>query len=95
MSYKQVEENYGISRTAVKQIKRNGPELTKQLEKEGKRGTTKTVRKIPFPLIEDGVLEYFELACKNCLLITRRSLMTMGQVTKQRLLQSHQLGAAQ
>ena len=95
MSYKQVEENYGISRTAVKQIKRNGPELMQQLEKEGRRGTTKTVRKIPFPLIEDGVLEYFELARKNCLPVTRRSLMTMGQVIKQRLLQNHQLGAAE
>ena len=95
MSYKQVEENYGISRTAVKQIKRNGPELMQQLEKEGRRGTTKTVRKIPFPLIEDGVLEYFELARKNCLPVTRRSLMTMGQVIKQRLLENHQLGAAE
>ena len=60
MSYKQVEENDGISCTAVKQIK-NGLELTKQLEKDGKRGTTKIVRKIPFPLIEDGVMEYLSL----------------------------------
>ena len=67
----QVEENYGISHIALKQIKRNGPELMKQLEKEGRWGTTKTVRKILFPLIEDEVLQYFELARKSCLPITK------------------------
>ena len=54
----------------------------KQLEKEGRRDLTKTVRKIPFPLIEDGVLEYSELTRKNCLPIIRQILMTMGQVIK-------------
>ena len=79
----------------MKQMKRNRPDFKKLLKKEERRGTTKTVCKIPFPLIEDGVLEYFELALKNCLLVTRRSLMTMRQVIKQRLLQSQQLGAAE
>ena len=51
-----MEEKNRISRIAMKQIKMNRPELTKQLEKEGKRGTTKIMHKIPFPLIEDGVL---------------------------------------
>ena len=79
-----MEENYGISRTTMKQIERNGPKLTKQLKKEGRRGTTKTVRKIRFPMIENRVLQYFELAHKNCLPVTRRSLVMMKQVVKKR-----------
>ena len=45
MSYKQVKENYGISRTTVKQIKKNGPELTQQLGKEGRRCRVKALPK--------------------------------------------------
>ena len=60
-------------------MKRNKPEFKKLLKKEERRGTTKTVRKIPFPLIEDGVLQYFELACKSGLLVAQRSFMTMEQ----------------
>ena len=63
----------------MKQMKSNKPKFKKLLKKEERRGTTKTVRKIPFPLIEDGVLQYFELACKRCLPVTKRYLMTMGQ----------------
>ena len=40
----------------MKQVKRNKPDFKKLLKKEERRGTTKTARKIPFPLIEDGVL---------------------------------------
>ena len=40
----------------MKQMKRNRPDFKKLLKKEERRGTTKTVCKIPFPLIEDGVL---------------------------------------
>ena len=60
-------------------MKRNKPEFKKLLKKEERRATTKTVCKIPFPLIEDGVLQYFDLACKNGLPVTKRYLMTMGQ----------------
>lgn len=63
----------------MKQMKRSKPEFKKLLKKEERRGTTKTVCKIPFPLIEDGVLQYFELACKSGLPVTKRYLMTMGQ----------------
>ena len=63
----------------MKQMKRNRPEFKKLLKKEERRGTTKTVRKIPFPLIEDGVLQYFELACKSGLPVAQRYFMTMGQ----------------
>lgn len=62
--------------------KRIALELSKQLEKDKRRGTTKTVRKIPFPLIEDGVLQYFELTQKNGLPPTRQSLMRMEQAFK-------------
>ena len=37
----------------MEQMKRNRPEFKKLLKKEERRGTTKSVRKIPFPLIED------------------------------------------
>ena len=40
----------------MKQMKRNRPEFKKLLKKEERRGATKRVRKIPFSLIEDGVL---------------------------------------
>ena len=90
-----MEEEYGIPYTAMKQMKRNGSEIAKQLKKERRRGTTKTVRKILIPLIEDGVLEYFELARKSCVLVTRRPWMTMGQVIEGRLLQSQQLGVVE
>ena len=63
----------------MKQMKRSKPEFKKLLKKEERRGTTKTVCKIPFPLIEDGVLLYFELPCKSRLPVTKRYLMTMGQ----------------
>ena len=53
-------------------MKRNRPEFKKLLKKEERRGTAKTVRNISFPLIEDGVLHYFELACKSGLLVTKR-----------------------
>ena len=61
------------------QMKRNNPEFKKLLKKEERRGTTKTVRKTPFPLIEDGVLQYFELACKSGLPVAQRYFMTMRQ----------------
>ena len=64
------------------EMKRNKPEFKKLLKKEERRGTTKTVRKIPFPLIEDGVLQYSELACKSGLPVTKRYLMTTGQAMK-------------
>ena len=70
----------------MKQMKRNRPEFKKLLKKEERRGTTKTVRKIPFPLIEDGVLQYFELACKIGLPATKAYLMTIGQAMKNILL---------
>ena len=70
----------------MKQIKRNKPEFKKLLKKEERRGTTTTVRKILFPLIEDGVLQYFELAWKSGLLATKRYLMTMGQAMENILL---------
>ena len=60
-------------------MKRNKPEFKKLLKKEERKGTTKMVYKIPFPLIEDGVLQYFDLACKSGLSVTKRYLMTMGQ----------------
>ena len=75
----------------MKQIKRNRPEFKKLLKKEERRGRTKTVRKIPFPLIEDGVLQYFELACKSGLPVTKRYLMTMGQVMEKILFLSQPL----
>ena len=65
-----MEENYGILRIAMEQIKRNGTALVNQLEKEGRRCATKIVQNILFPLIKDEVLEYFELAHKNSLLVT-------------------------
>ena len=63
----------------MKQMKKNKPEFKKRLKKEERLGTTKTVRKIAFPVIEDGVLQYFELACKRGLPVTKRYLMAMGQ----------------
>ena len=66
----------------MEQMKRNKPEFKKLLKKEERRGTTKTVRKIPFHLIEHGVLQYFQLVCKRSLLVTKRCLMTMGQAMK-------------
>ena len=63
----------------MEQMKRNKPDFKKLLKKEERRGTTKTVRKIPFPLIEDWVLQYFELACKIGLPVTKRYLMTIRQ----------------
>ena len=66
----------------MKQVKRNKPDFKKLLKKEEKRGKTKTVCKIPFPLIEDGVLQYFDLACKSGLPVTKRYLMTRGQAMK-------------
>ena len=63
----------------MEQMKRNKPEFKKLLKKEERGGTTKTVRKIPFPLIEDGVLQYFNIACKSGCPVTKRYLMTMGQ----------------
>ena len=54
----------------MKQMKRNRPEFKKLLKKEERRETTKIVRKILFPLIEDGVLQYFELAYRSDLPIT-------------------------
>ena len=63
----------------MKQMKRNRPEFKKLLKKEERRGTTKTVCKIPFLLIEDGVLQYFDLACKSGLPVSKQYLMTMGQ----------------
>ena len=69
----------------MEQMKGNRPEFKKILKKEERRGTTKTVLKIPFPLIEDGVLQYFKLACKSGLRITKRYLMTTGQAMKKTL----------
>ena len=70
----------------MKQVKRNKPDFKKLLKKEERRGTTKTARKIPFPLIEDAVLQYFELACKIGLPVTKAYLMTMGQAMENILL---------
>ena len=69
----------------MKQMKRNRPDFKKLLKREERRDTTKTVRKIPFPLIEDGVLQYFELVCKSGLPVTKRYLMTTGQAMKNML----------
>ena len=55
----------------MKQMKRNRSEFKKLLKKEERRGTTKTVHKIPFPLIEDGVLQCLELACKSGLPVNK------------------------
>ena len=66
----------------MKQMKRNKPDFKKLL----RRGTTKTARKIPFPVTEDGVLQYFELACKSGLPVTKAYLMTMGQAMENILL---------
>ena len=70
----------------MKQMKRNKPDFKKLLKKEEKRGTTKTAREISFPLIEDGMLQYFELACKIGLPVTKACLMTMGQSMENTLL---------
>lgn len=43
MRYNWKEEQYRISRTAVKQIQKNEPDFTKQLKKKEKRGKIKTV----------------------------------------------------
>ena len=74
-----MEDEYGIQAQLSKKMKRNRPDFKNLLKKEERRGTTKAVRKIPFPLIEDGVLQYFELACKSGLPITKRYLMTIRQ----------------
>ena len=63
----------------MKQMKRNRSDFKKLLKKEERRDTTKTVRNIPFPMIEDWVLQYFELACKSGLPIAKRYSMTIRQ----------------
>ena len=79
-------EMFDISITCLKNIKRQGPMLVQKLEQSTTKSTSKALRKTSLPDIERGVIEYFELARKHGLPVTRRSLRSMGIAVKEKLL---------
>ncbi|CAD7699044.1 unnamed protein product [Ostreobium quekettii] len=81
-------QRYGISLTCVKKIKKEGPQLVRRLEGANIKGSTKTVRKMPWPKLEKGVMQCFEVAREQGSPLTRKAIMSMGLMVRDNLLAS-------